>query len=165
MYHYNSIMLINHTKPWYRSKGRARKIGLIMKLTTIFLLIGLLQVNASSLAQQVSLNVKNTSLKNVFDEINKQTGYNFSWSSSTVNETVRVDVNVKNVPLTNVLDQLLHGLPLTYTIKGKNILVKEKARINKVTNRVPQDRNERQNREISGTVSDKNGEALPGVNI
>src|SRR5690606_39692910 len=103
-----------------------RKIGLSMKLTTIFLLIGLLQVSASSLAQQVSLNAKNTSLKKVFDEINKQTGYNFSWSSRTVQETVREDVNVKDVPLTNALDQLLDGLPLTYTIKGKNILVKEK---------------------------------------
>lgn len=160
-------MLIALTKPWYRSKGRARKIGLIMKLTTIFLLIGLLQVSASSLAQQVSLNAKNTSLKKVFDEINKQTGYNFSWSSRTVKETVRVDVNVKDVPLTNALDQLLDGLPLTYTIKGKNILVKEKEKttINKTSNIFPENRNELQNREISGTVSDKNGEALPGVNI
>jgi len=139
-----------------------------MKFTAIFLLVGLLQVSASGLAQQVTLNLKNTSLKEVFDEINKQTGYNFSWSSRTVKENVRVDVKVKNVPLKNALDQVLRGLPLTYTIKDKNILLKEKEKaiIDKVKDFFfEEEKVQQDDREISGKVVDKNGQTLAGVNI
>src|SRR5690606_19092056 len=151
---------INDSKPWCRPEGRVRKTGLIMNLTAIFLLIGLLQVSASGLAQQVTLTMKNRPLKEVFDEINRQTDYNFSWSSRTVKETIRVNVNLKDVPLKNALAQVLHGLPLTYTIKDKNILVKEKEKavVDKVRDFFFDDEKEQQNRKISGTVVDKNGQ-------
>lgn len=138
-----------------------------MNLTAMFLLISLLHVSASSLAQQVTLNMKDTPLKDVFNEINKQTGYNFSWSSRAVKETIRIDVNLKDVPLKNALDQILYGLPVTYTIKDKNILIKEKGKAitDKVKDFISKDGKEQQNREISGKVADKNGQALVGVNI
>jgi Tfp pilus assembly protein PilO len=54
------------------------KILLIMKLTAILILTISLQGLAKSLhSQNVSLDVKNGSLKKVFKEIQKQTGYYF----------------------------------------------------------------------------------------
>lgn len=138
-----------------------------MNLTAMFLLIGLLQVSASGLSQQITLKMKDTSLKEVFDEINKQTGYNFSWSSRTVKENFRVNVNLKNAPLKKALDKVLSGLPVTYSIKDKNILIKEKeeAILDKVIDFFTESPDVQQAREVSGKVTDKNGDALVGVNI
>src|ERR1700761_2498944 len=94
-----------------------RKFLRVMKITTVFLFAALMQVSAAGLAQRLTLVNKNATLKQVFDAVNKQTQYNFVWSSDQldINQTVKADF--KNTPLLNVLDQLLTGTGLTYTIE------------------------------------------------
>ena len=55
-----------------------------MKLTSIILLVTCLHVNASTYAQKVSLNENNISLQKVFEEIRKQTGYQFFYADEII---------------------------------------------------------------------------------
>lgn len=100
----------------------------IMKisLTSIFLTTFCIHLSASSFGQQVTLNVTNSSIKEVFNEIHKQSGYNFLWSVNSVPSNIKVTVHAKSAPIDAILKQALRGLPLTYELDGKLILIREK---------------------------------------
>ena len=60
-----------------RTQLAEAKTILVMKLTTVLLLAGCLQLSAAGLAQKVSVTGENIPLKKVFREVRKQTGYSF----------------------------------------------------------------------------------------
>jgi TonB-linked SusC/RagA family outer membrane protein len=105
------------------------KTLLIMKLTAVLLLIACLQVSAKSNAQQVTLSEQNSSLKRVFNEIRRQTGYQFFYNSNLLDKAHQVSISVNNAPLSSVLDQLFIDQPLDYRIVDKIIVVREKAAV------------------------------------
>lgn len=119
-----------------------------------------MQVQASGLAQQITLNKNGATLKDIFLEINKQTGYNVLWSAKEVGEKVE-DVHFKNTPLIKALDYCLKDLPFTYLIQSKTIVIKEKETAAVATvlpqaiviNKIP------------GKVLDESGKPLPGASI
>jgi TonB-linked SusC/RagA family outer membrane protein len=102
----------------------APKVLKLMKLTFFLLLLSLLQVSASSLAQNITLNQKNVSLLKVFREIRSQTGYSSVWSV-TGEQNKTVNVAFKNTPLEAVLQQVLAPKNLAYSIdkESKAILI------------------------------------------
>ncbi|RZL44346.1 MAG: hypothetical protein EOO93_28110, partial [Pedobacter sp.] len=53
-----------------------RKFFLIMRIATVIIFSVLMQVSANGMAQRLTLNQKGATLKQIFIEINKQTGYN-----------------------------------------------------------------------------------------
>ncbi|WP_166664948.1 SusC/RagA family TonB-linked outer membrane protein [Pedobacter metabolipauper] len=97
-----------------------------IKLTAFILFFTLLQVSAAGLAQRLTLTQKETTLKQLFNEINKQTGYNVFWSPKLVQSSLKVTAGFKDVALEEVLNQTLAGLPLTYVIEDKSVIIKKK---------------------------------------
>ena len=63
-----------------------QKILLIMKLTTVFLLMSFLSVSAITSAQQTTIKVTDASLKSVFKEIKQKMGYTFIFNEQVVNK-------------------------------------------------------------------------------
>lgn len=100
-----------------------KQIMLKMKLTVV-LLVAMLWVNAGSLAQKVTLSVKNESIIRVFSTIRKQTGYNFVYGDIVASKSQPVTLAVKNVPLQDALALCMKGQPLTYSIVAKTVVVK-----------------------------------------
>src|SRR5690606_32541962 len=94
-----------------------------MKVTAFLLLIGCLHLSASSRSQTVTLNVKGQSLKQVFETIEKQTGYWVVYSDQLINKSKPVTIHAEDMALTRFLEQVLKPQSLTYTIEEKNILV------------------------------------------
>ncbi len=76
-----------------------------IKITSFIFFITLLQVSAAGLAQRITFSQKDATLKHLFTEINKQTGYNVFWSPKLVNNTIRINVNFNSTPLEEVLQQ------------------------------------------------------------
>lgn len=136
-----------------------QKILLIMKLSSLLILVTLIQVSASSLAQKITYKQKDASLKQVFTEINKQTGYNVFWSPKLI-KTQRIDANFNNSPLENVLEFCLKDLPLTYSIDQKTVIIKEKQK--SISQKVTEIKNLI---DIRGKVVDEKGEPLPGATV
>jgi TonB-linked SusC/RagA family outer membrane protein len=132
------------------------KFLMVVKLLLVFVLTTIFQVNAATYGQNVTLNVKNASLKEVLDVLRKQTGYHFLYRTEMLNQTRQLSISVTNEPLTKVLEKCFDGQPLTYSINEKTIVLRERP--------VSLKQNVQQTR-ITGTVTDATGLPMPGVGI
>ncbi|MCD0488697.1 SusC/RagA family TonB-linked outer membrane protein [Pedobacter sp. MC2016-14] len=131
-----------------------------MKITTILIFAVLMQVSAAGLAQRVTFHQKGVSLKQIFNEINKQTGYNILWSAKKIKNDKLQDVQFSNASLEDVLSVSLKGLPLTYTIESKTIVIKEKQK-----SVFPEFSAAIQFKNIEGKVTDEKGMVIPGASV
>lgn len=100
------------------------KFLLTMKIAFFLVFLGLMQTSASVLSQSITYKDKSTSLKEVFSEINKQTGYNVFWSAKNITSAPKLSVNFNKSSISEVLNICFAGLDLTYTIQGKSVIVK-----------------------------------------
>jgi len=101
------------------------KLLLIMKLTTIILMLSLLQVSAASYGQNLTMQQKNVKISRIFLEIRKQTGYDVILPYSKFTET-RFNADFKDTPVEQVMDELLSGKDYNYSIKDKTIVINAK---------------------------------------
>lgn len=134
-----------------------------MKLYAIIFLFLCLQVSTGVSAQNVTISEKNTTMEKLFRHIEKQTGYVFFFDHKMIDKTPRLSVDLKNVPLEKALESILKNQPLSYSIVGKNIVIKQKEEVPVYlpARSLDQDSAGR----ISGKVTDDNGEPLPGASI
>jgi TonB-linked SusC/RagA family outer membrane protein len=101
----------------------------IMKLTAIILFAACLQVSASGYSQ-ITLSETNTPLQKVFQKIQEQSGYDFVSTYETLKEAGNVTINVRNVSLRKALEECLKGLPLSYVIIDKTIVIQQRTYLN-----------------------------------
>lgn len=149
-----------YSNKWGILKLYARKILLIMRLTTVILIASLLQVSATSLAQKITYVKKGVTLNMVLKEINKQTGVNLVWNEKKINTAVVIDADFKKATLEEVLDKCFNNLPIKYSIRGKVVAIEEKE---------PSLRDKLANifksNELRGRVLGENNEPLSGATI
>lgn len=134
----------------------------VMKLALIFWVAALLQVSAATYAQKISIEVKNAPLNEVLNTLRKQSGYNFLYSTAILKTSKPVSVSLKAQPLAEVLTQCLKDQQLIFIINGNTVIIK-KREAEPVTNIVALELTAPIN--ITGSVVDVNGVALPGVTI
>ncbi|MGF7039625.1 TonB-linked SusC/RagA family outer membrane protein [Mucilaginibacter lappiensis] len=132
------------------------KILRVMKLVLILLITTIMQVNATSYAQTVSLNLKNASLKEVIEQLRQQTGYHFLYKTQMLNETKQVNLSVSNEPFLEVLEKCFAGQPITYTVVQNTVVLRRKTQA---------DNSPRQAVKVTGKVTDERGQPLPGVSV
>ncbi|MCC8426388.1 SusC/RagA family TonB-linked outer membrane protein [Mucilaginibacter sp. UR6-11] len=102
------------------------KILLTMKLTTLILLIAILQVSATSFAQKITLSEKNAPLVDVFNHIRLQTGYDFLVTTTMLSNIKPVTIRVKNAELADVLKQLFKDQQYDYKIDNRSVIISPK---------------------------------------
>lgn len=96
-----------------------------MKLTTLLIIISLVQVSAKSFSQKITLQEKNAPLENVLKAIKAQSGYVFFYPSNQ--GKISIDVNVSDASIEETLNACFKNTALTYKIAGKNIFLQPKA--------------------------------------
>jgi TonB-linked SusC/RagA family outer membrane protein len=137
-----------------------------MRFIVLLLTTALLHAHASGLAQDVTLSGKSIQLKDVFNAVKSQTGYQVFYSDPIIKLAKPVTVSARQMPLDAFLKEVFNGQPaLKYTIRGKTIFVMEKAL---PSIREPQLSNLLDAvdfRPIKGRVVDSAGNALPGATI
>ncbi|MBE8721700.1 TonB-dependent receptor [Sphingobacterium pedocola] len=151
---------------------RVLKTQVLMRiqLTLTIIIFFVMQVGARSVAQHhVTLQQNGISMKEVFREIKKQTDRTVFYSAKRLNDTRKVNINLKNATLETVMDECLKGLPLTYVIMDKTIVLKEKETERR--KHIHQQSEEResnmhiQENVVTGTVRDANGTVLAGISV
>jgi len=150
------LNLISHGLLAYGSKQLFR----IMKLTIIIITLFLMQVSAAGLAQKVTLQRNNASLRSIFTEIRRQTGYNVIYQTNQLRRANLVNVNVENASLEYTLNQILAGQRLSFIIKDKAIVIK-KSEIPFLYESTDQFKFIR----VKGKVTDEKGQPVPGVTV
>jgi TonB-dependent starch-binding outer membrane protein SusC len=112
----------------YRSSPDwSKKLTRAMKLTTAILLAGCLQVSARGFSQTVTLSEKHARLETIFQDIRKQTGYEFLYNSQMLADAKRVDIQVANASVEDALRISLQDQPFTYVIKENTIVIVPKS--------------------------------------
>ncbi|MEP7374599.1 MAG: SusC/RagA family TonB-linked outer membrane protein [Chitinophagaceae bacterium] len=99
---------------------------LAMKLTILLLLFSCLAVSATGNAQKISIDVKNASLTEVFERIEKQTAYTFAYTGTQLQLAKKVSITISNGTLDEVLALCFKEQPFTYSIIDKTVVVKPK---------------------------------------
>lgn len=144
-----------------------KQVVMQIKLTAFILMICTLHAFAKGKAQMVTLSVKNASLESVLREVKRQTGYEFFYNSRLIKECPPVSLNVKNASLKSILDNCFKGIPLTYQIYDKTIII-EKSRKNAAVqpnDNLLQASLSVSEQTITGKVTDSAGAPLSGVSI
>jgi TonB-linked SusC/RagA family outer membrane protein len=156
----NKQMYKIYTEPGI-PKGYAYKIWLIMRFTTVILIATIMQVSASSFAQKLTYVKSEITLKQLFKEIKRQTGYEVLYADKNIDDSKKITVNFKNAPLADVLKKCLEEQDVTYTIdsnKGILIKAKEVSFLDRVTAVFT-------NIDVRGRVVDSAGQVLPGATV
>lgn len=134
----------------------------VMKLSLAlpFLLMATLHVNASVLAQEVTLKKRGVKLDHVLRELQKQSGYNILFDQRIIPKSATVNVHYENVQLNKVLDELLVPFGIKYKQAGKNIVLNKDATTSPETIQINP-----QQPSVRGTVRDATGSPISGVTV
>lgn len=87
-----------------------------------FLLMGNIGV-LSAQNQTVTVELKNSTLKELFSVIEKQTTYRFAYRNVVLDDANDVTVSMKNTPVTTVLDEAFKGRNLAYNVVSEKSIV------------------------------------------
>ncbi len=134
------------------------KINLKMKISFLLTFFIICQLSASDIYSQkrVHFDLENVPLKEVLNEIKKQSGYKFFYNVKEIDDTKRTSLSASDEKIFNVLDRLSAKESLEYSINGNQIVLKKQT-LNKILSKDQQ--------EIRGSVKDGDGNPLPGANI
>ncbi|WP_166641916.1 TonB-dependent receptor [Pedobacter duraquae] len=127
-----------------------------MKLICLLLITTIMQVSAAGYAQMVNLKKDKASMKEVINDIQRQTGYSFIVSSELLKLAKPVTVNLTNTPFETALDKCFSSQPLDYVINEKTIVITKRMNLPVVA---------QQETTVSGKVTDEKGIPIAGVNV
>lgn len=114
-----------------------------------------------SMAQEKRITIleKNISLKEAFNEIEKQTNYSIAYKKSETDEKQKINLSLKDVSLEKALEEILKDTGLTYKINGYHIILTPK-------NEKPEIKDTGLTQSIRGTVYDvETGQPVEFANI
>ena len=125
----------------------------------LFLLLFCMVLCVDSFAQShrnVTVGIENGKLKTLFESIEKQSDYVFSYRDDLI-KNKHVTINLKDAPVQKVLDKALAGTNLSYKIvSDKSIIITEATATAK---------KDEAKTSVSGTVVDQNGEPIIGGTV
>ena len=143
------------------------KTLLVMRLTSILLLVTCLHLSAKSRAQRITLTETRSSLKKVFKEITGQTGYLFVYRDEWLRQAQQVDITVQDASLQQVLEICFSDQPFTYVIIDKMVVLKQKPEpLSASPSTLPWEENMPPSViDVHGRVVDEKGNPLAGATV
>lgn len=112
-----------------------------------------MQLWAQSALQKISIDLEHATLEQVIWEIQNKAGVVIMYGTANVQAVKDITIKERDKEIHEILDKCLQGTNLTYEISGNEIVIKQKTATTKKA------------RSIQGTVTDKNGDPLPGVTV
>ena len=144
--------------------SRRKQILRIMRISLFLLIFSTTFIFAESSYSQkarVTIKQRNVQMETVLNEIESQTDYLFLYNGNQIDMTKNVSVNVRNMPVNQLLTELFSASQVKYLMEGTHIvLIPDEYDTKETMGAVF-----RQQITITGTITDKNDETLPGVNI
>ena len=135
------------------------------KITFAVLLLFILQGivgNVYAQEKKISISVKNEKLETVLRMVEKQTNYLFFYDSDEINKQQRITINQTNSSLKDVLDAVASKTNLSYTIKGRHIILAKKPNVSSANK---DGRASGSEKKITGIVKDEADLPVVGANV
>jgi TonB-linked SusC/RagA family outer membrane protein len=125
-----------------------------MKLSMLFIVLGLLQARADGRAQgSITLSAQQTDIAKVLTKIERKGEFRFLYNYDLPSLRTKVNVSWQNTDIREALTTLFTNTDLTFKLLNNNLIV------------VMSSRPERQSIRITGTVTGDNAEPLSGVSV
>ena len=129
-----------------------------MKLSFFALVVSVVQVlavNSYSQTTRLSLDVNNSSIKDVLNQIEEKSEFYFIYDASLIDVSKVISIKVENKSVSDILDEVFKGSDVIYRIVDRQIAVTSKFPAN----------SEQQKITVSGKVTDSTNAPLPGVTV
>jgi TonB-linked SusC/RagA family outer membrane protein len=141
-----------------------RKILLIMRLITFFILVSAVQLSANGYSQGTSFTItmENVTFETVMSHIKKNSDYYFLYKNSDITTVNNLNIDVSSVSIEEILIDCLQNTDLTFSVDDNLILIKKSealAKLEIAEEIVPMTIG------IKGNVTDEEGSPLPGATI
>ncbi len=105
----------------------------------------------------ITLNVQNETVENIFNQLSMQTGLKFFYDQTVVNNAPRVSLGVKDASLQSVLDKISSQTKLYFNRENNTISVGKQKNIN--------EEKQAKTKTITGRVVDQTGEPIIGASV
>lgn len=131
------------------------QIVLKMKLTSLFFLMGIVQVlalNAYSQSSKLTMELHDVSVVEALQTIEDQSEFYFVYNKDAIDVERKVSLKAKNLQIQELLDELFEGTNVSYQIQERHIILSN-LQLNQNA------------RTLSGKVTDTSGAPLPGVTV
>jgi TonB-dependent starch-binding outer membrane protein SusC len=136
-----------------------KKTLLTMRIAIILMILGILQARANDAYSQktrLSIDFSETELVKVLDKIEDESEFFFLYNEKLLDTDRKVSINEQDQLISVILDELFTGTDVKYSIIDRKIILAPEFLTNA---------SEQQLRSITGTVTDANGNAIPGVTV
>ncbi len=125
-----------------------------------YLIVGLILYSALLMAgngysQQINLNADHTPFETVIKELRKQSGFDFIYSPTMLQDASDVTLKLENVEFTDALNAVFKAQPLQFVINGKTVVIQPRE-VKKLV---------LQSQRVNGVVTDRNQVPLQGVTV
>ncbi len=139
-----------------------KKLFLVMRTTLFILLISFCTVSAKSFSQtqKITLELKNASLSEVFDEIERQTNFSVFYKKDQIKDDRIISISRKNTDLKSILEEVLRDQNVDFKVLQNEIVITPKSSFINENGTQAQ-----QQKTITGKVTDKSGSPMPGVTV
>jgi TonB-linked SusC/RagA family outer membrane protein len=138
---------------WYKKCLRIMRLTILLMLGFVFYASG----SIYSQTTKLSMDIQNTTLSELIQQIESQTKYVFLYQAKDLNMEKRINATFKNATIHEILDVALEDQAVSYEILDRQILISKTVPvIGEITQKVLK---------ITGLVKDNSGVPLPGVTV
>ena len=140
------------------------KLFRVMRISAFLLFIGILQVFANdsySQTTRLTLSMSDATVQQVLEEIESQSEFFILFNHQLVDVNRKVNIEVSNKKINNILTALFKTTDVEYFVMGRQIILSPKSILYEGVAGIQQI----QGKVVTGTVTDENGEPLPGLSI
>ena len=138
------------------TREKLKKLLLIMKLSSLLMLLFCMNLSAGIYAQEarLSVSVENSNIREIIRIIKQQSDYTFVYNVEELDHIGSITMNVKDSDVRTILDACLKNSGYTYSILDKVIVIRK-----------AEPQQQEQIKKIRGTITDKKKVPLPGVTV
>lgn len=131
------------------------KLVLKMKLTSLFLLMGIIHAaawNGYSQSARLTMELRDVSVVNVLRTIEDQSDFYFVYNKDAIDLDRKVDLEAKDLQINEILDLLFEGTNVRYQVSDRHIILSAS-------------RSGQSNLQVTGKITGPDGYPIPGVTV
>lgn len=135
------------------------KLMHIMRASLLLLFIVIAQLHAGNLYSQstvINLSLRNVTVEQVLDQIERDTEFSFLFTDKSVDTDRKVNMNVRSKSINETLNVLFDGTDVSYRIVDRQVILSKKKFDTDGIN---------QSKQLTGVIKDANGEPVIGANV
>lgn len=151
---------------WLSLHPTPKKLLMELKIASIIVVLSVTNAFAAtsySQSAKVTLDMENKTLGFVMDEIERQSEFYFIFNQKQIDVDRIVNVKEENKLIDEVLSKIFSGTKINYAVLDRKILLTTDPLENNALSLAS--KTESQQKKITGTVIDKNGDPIAGVNV